>query len=108
MLTIRLSRTGKKAQPFFRIVVAEHARPVKAKFVELVGFYDPISKKTGVKKERIEHWIARGARPSETAAAIFKKEGLPGMEGFVAVPPRKKKSAPPVGSHAEAVATENK
>lgn len=108
MLTIRLSRTGKKAQPFFRIVVAEHSRPVKAKFVEIVGFYDPISKKTEIKKERIEHWIAQGARPSETAAAIFKKQGMVGMEGFVAVPPRKKKSTPVSKPAAEVTTAENK
>lgn len=89
MLTIRLSRTGKKVQPFFRIVVAEHSRPVQGKFKEVVGFYNPLTKQTEIKKERIEYWVSKGARPSDSAAALFKTNGLTGMEKFIA--PRDKK-----------------
>jgi len=68
MLRIRLTRTGKKHQPTYRIVVAEHSAPIQGKFIEIVGYYIPTTKpKTlEVKKERVEYWISNGAVPTDT------------------------------------------
>jgi small subunit ribosomal protein S16 len=68
MLTIRLTRVGKKKQPTYRLVVQEKSRDPWAKALEVVGNYNPMTKpKTIVlKDERIKHWLSVGAQPSET------------------------------------------
>jgi len=76
MLKIRFTRTGKKDEAHYRIVVAEHSAPVLGRFVEILGHYDPKTKKTVLKKERIEYWLSKGAKPSNTVAKILVKEGL--------------------------------
>lgn len=78
MLRIRLTRVGKKNQAIYRIVVAEHARPVKGKFIEVLGTYNPRDNKDPVKlnKDRITHWLKNGALPSDTVAGILKKENI--------------------------------
>lgn len=83
MLRIRLTRIGRKGQPKYRMVVAEHARPVKAKFIEVLGQYDPTTKVIDVNKERISYWISVGAQPSQTAARLLKKDGMVEMEKFI-------------------------
>ena len=87
MLKIRLTRTGKTAQESFRIVVAEHTNAVKGKYTELLGYYHPAKspKVFDVKKERVEYWISKGAQPSSTAAALFKKHGFANMDKYVEV-----------------------
>ncbi len=65
MLVIRLFRTGKKKQAFFKIVVTDRRRPVKGgRFVEQVGFLNPITKEKSLKAERIKYWLSVGAQPS--------------------------------------------
>ena len=78
MLKIRLSRTGKKNQPSFKVVVQEHTAPIKGKFVEELGFYRHAEnpKVFKVNMERIKYWISVGAAPSDTLAVLLKKEGL--------------------------------
>jgi len=76
MLKIRLTRTGKKKQPSYRIVVAEHTAPIQGKFIAIVGNYNPFSKKVVLNKEEIEKWMNNGAKPSNTIAKILQKEGL--------------------------------
>ena len=66
MLRIRLSRIGKKNTPIYKIVVAEKQRPVKGKFVESVGTYNPGAKDISLNSERIQYWISVGAQPSRT------------------------------------------
>lgn len=83
MLRIRLTRIGRKGQPKYRMVVAEHSRPVKAKFIEVLGQYDPTTKKLEVKKDRISHWVSVGAQPSQTAARLLKNDGMKEMEKFI-------------------------
>lgn len=85
MLKIRLTRTGKNAQPSFRIVVAEHSWPVKRKYLERLGQYVPAAnpKVLTLDKERIEYWLSKGAQPSDTVAGLLKREGFKGMERFV-------------------------
>lgn len=68
MLKIRLARTGKKHKPTYRIVVCEHTAPIKSNFVDIVGYYLPTQKPKvfEVDKDRITHWISKGAKPSDT------------------------------------------
>ena len=86
MLRIRLSRTGKRTQESFRIVVAEHTNAVKGKYTELLGYYIPASKDKQLKieKERVNYWISKGAQPSDTVAVILKNNGFAGMDQFIA------------------------
>lgn len=76
MLVIRLARTGKKKQAFFRIVVADKRRAVGAKFVEILGNYNPHAKKLDLDQEKLNEYMKNGAQPSNTLAKILKKEGV--------------------------------
>jgi len=91
LLKIRLSRTGKKSQPSYRIVVQEKARAVKGKFVESIGFYRPAEnpKVFTVDMDRVNHWLSLGAQPSDTLASLLKRDGVTGMEKYIG--PRNKK-----------------
>ncbi len=98
MITIRLQRTGRKNLATYRLVVAEHARPVKGKFIEILGFYLPQEKesKFSFKADKVEAWMKKGARPSETAARLLKNNGVKGMEKFITrYTKQRSKSAPP-------------
>ena len=66
MLRIRLTRRGKRNQPMYRIVVAEAKRPIKGRFIEILGHYNPRSKEIVLKKKKIKKWISKGAQPSAT------------------------------------------
>ena len=63
---IRLQRTGKRGQAYFRVVILEHTSRVKGKYLELFGNYNPHQKEFKVKKDRIEYWISKGAQISPT------------------------------------------
>lgn len=77
MLTIRLTRKGKKNQPFFRIVVVDKRRSAKGgRAVEILGYIDPLSKRKSLKKERILHWIKMGAKPSDTIHNLLISEKI--------------------------------
>ena len=75
-VVIRLQRTGKPHQPYYRVVAIEKARAASGRPVEILGSYNPreeaAGKKVVLKKERYEHWIKVGALPSETVAALVK------------------------------------
>ena len=67
MLTIRLFRVGKKNQPSFKIVVTDKRNAAsRGRFVEEVGFYDPLTKQRNLKGDRVRYWISVGAKPSPT------------------------------------------
>ena len=67
MLVIRYLRVGKKNQPSFQVVVADKRKSAKAgRFVEKVGFYNPLTKAKGLNAERIKYWLSVGAQPSAT------------------------------------------
>jgi small subunit ribosomal protein S16 len=74
MLTIRMRRTGSKKRPFFRVVVSEARSKKEGEFIEVLGFYNPRSKPAVVEinKQRIEHWIKNGARPSDSVRTLLK------------------------------------
>ncbi len=66
MVKIRLTRSGSKKRPFYRIVAADSRSPRDGKFLEILGFYDPRKKPhvLEVKKDRVQDWIDKGAQPS--------------------------------------------
>ena len=66
MLKIRLQRTGKRGQAYFRVVVVEHTKKPKGEFLELLGNYDPHKKEFKVDMERVNHWVSSGAQVSPT------------------------------------------
>ncbi len=86
MLVIRLQRAGRKKTPFYRVVVAQKSAPIKGRFVERIGHYDPLStpKAISLKSDRVEYWISVGATPSDTVARMLVKNGFPLAEKFVA------------------------
>ncbi len=75
---IRMKRMGAKKRPFYRIVVADSRSPRDGRFIEELGYYNPIDKdKTfTIDTERAAYWIGTGAKPSETVEKLFKKNGL--------------------------------
>ncbi|MCK4473648.1 30S ribosomal protein S16 [Candidatus Parcubacteria bacterium] len=77
MLTIRFFRTGKKHQPFFKIVVTDKRKPPKSgRFVEEVGFYNPLTKEKNLKAQRVKYWLAKGAQPSDTIHNLLVSEKI--------------------------------
>lgn len=85
MLVIRLQRTGRENLATYRLVVTEKARAVKGKFLEIIGHYLPAQKNPvfKIEKERVEHWVAKGAIPSDTVARLLKREGFKNMDKFI-------------------------
>jgi small subunit ribosomal protein S16 len=77
MVVIRLARGGAKKRPFFNIVVADSRNRRDGRFIERVGFYNPIAgegeEALRVALDRVEHWRQRGAQLSETVAGLVKK-----------------------------------
>ncbi len=73
-LVIRLSRTGKKGERKFRVVVKEKRSKRDGDFLELLGWYQKTKdhKKKEINKERLDYWVSKGARPSPTVAEIIK------------------------------------
>ena len=72
---IRLRRMGAKKAPFYRIVVADSRYPRDGRFIEEIGFYNPMVEPAEVKvdAEKAKKWIANGAQPTDTVKALFKK-----------------------------------
>ena len=85
MLKIRLQRSGRKGKANYRIVVAEHSAPVQGRYVALLGTYDPLVPKHGLRPnvELIQEWIKKGAQPTNTLARLLKGQGVEGMEAFI-------------------------
>lgn len=76
MLVIRLQRVGKKNQPSYRIVLAESTAPVKGKFIEILGNYNPRLKTKAFEKDRILHWLSKGAKASPTVHNLLVGEKI--------------------------------
>lgn len=77
MLTIRLSRVGRKNDPSFRVVVVEAKRKVKAgNYLEMVGSYDPRLDRAELKADRIKHWISVGATVSDTVHNLLVSQKI--------------------------------
>ena len=95
-VAIRLRREGALNRPYFKVVVADKRSPRDGKFIEIVGTYDP--KKAGqnstLKLDRIEHWISKGAQPSDTVRSLIKKTKNPEAAAKKAAAAAAKKAAP--------------
>src|SRR5207244_11788978 len=95
-VAIRLRREGALNRPYFKVVVADTRSPRDGKFIEIVGTYDP--KKAGqnstLKLDRIEHWISKGAQPSDTVRSLIKKTKNPEAAAKKAASAAAKKAAP--------------
>jgi small subunit ribosomal protein S16 len=76
MLAIRLARFGAKKKPAYRVVVIEKHRARDSRAVEVVGFYNPVANPAQIQlnRERIQHWISKGAQPSDTVNRLLKAE----------------------------------
>lgn len=74
----RLSRHGSKKKPFYRIVVADSNSPRDGRFIERVGFYDPLKEPVEISldREKVKDWYKKGAKPTRTVENLFKKEGV--------------------------------
>ncbi len=77
MLAIRLFRTGKRNQPFFKMVVTDTRKSsTRGRFVEQVGFYNPLTKERKLETERIKHWLSVGVKPSPTVYNMLISEKI--------------------------------
>lgn len=75
---IRLKRMGAKKKPFYRIVVADSRCPRDGKFIEEIGYYNPLveDKTVKVDSEKVQQWIKNGAKPTDTVDRLFKNNGV--------------------------------
>ena len=78
MVRIRLTRVGSKKNPIWRIVVADKRSPRDGRVIENVGTYNPQTDPSTVtlKQDRVEHWIAKGARPTDTVLKLMKTQSI--------------------------------
>ena len=85
MLMIRLTRTGARKQPTYRVVVIEKERARNGRPVEIVGTYNPRTNPASIelKRERIEYWVSKGAQMSDRVSKIFSRP-VPAAAGSAA------------------------
>jgi small subunit ribosomal protein S16 len=90
-VSIRLRREGAKNRPYYKVVVADSRSPRDGKFIEIIGTYDPKKPdhNSTLKLDRIEHWMSKGAQPSDTVRSLIKKN-------------RKQTAAPPAAEQSAA------
>ncbi|MBQ2377346.1 MAG: 30S ribosomal protein S16 [Clostridia bacterium] len=74
---IRLKRIGAKKTPFYRVVVADSRYPRNGRFIEEIGYYDPMKTPAEIKldNEKVEKWLKNGAQPTETVKSLIAKNG---------------------------------
>ena len=75
---LRLTRKGAKKRPFYRIVAADSEAPRDGRFLEVLGYYDPLKDPALVKmdEDKVRKWIQRGAKVSNTVGSILRKKGV--------------------------------
>ena len=78
MVKIRLRRMGAKKAPFYRVIVADERSPRDGKFIDEIGYYNPLRDPAEIKidAEKAEKWLNDGAQPTETVKSILKKSGI--------------------------------
>jgi small subunit ribosomal protein S16 len=78
MVKIRLARKGAKKKPFYRLVAADSEAPRDGRFLEILGYYDPMKDPAVIKihEDKVNYWLGKGAVVTEAAGAILKKQGL--------------------------------
>ena len=75
---MRLRRMGAKKAPFYRVIVADERSPRDGKFIEEIGYYNPLTEPAEIKidAEKAEKWLNNGAQPTETVRSLLKKSGI--------------------------------
>lgn len=78
MVKIRLRRDGAKKAPYYTMVVADSKYPMDGRFIEKIGTYNPMvePKEIKIDEEKVKEWIAKGAKPTDTAKALIAKAGI--------------------------------
>ncbi|MDO4721088.1 MAG: 30S ribosomal protein S16 [Peptostreptococcaceae bacterium] len=78
MVKIRLRRMGGHKRPFYRIIVADSRSPRDGRFIEEVGYYNPLTEPKTIKidQEKAEKWLKVGAQPTDVVKHLFKKSGI--------------------------------
>jgi small subunit ribosomal protein S16 len=101
-VSIRLRREGAKNRPYYKVVVADSRSPRDGKFIEIIGTYDPKKPdhNSTLKLDRIEHWMSKGAQPSDTVRSLIKKNrkqttAAPAEESAAAPAPVEEPAAAP-------------
>jgi small subunit ribosomal protein S16 len=105
LVKIRLKRMGTTKRPVYRLVVADSRSPRDGRFIESIGFYDPLPNPAVVTidAERVQLWLRRGARPSDSARQLLVKEGILAARPFK-ITPRAEVAAEPAKPAAKAEA----
>lgn len=104
---IRLKRMGAKKKPFYRIIVADARSSRDGKFIEELGYYNPLTDPSEIKVdvEKAQKWIANGAQPTDTVRALLKKAGVEKLPASPKAPKAPKSpKAPKAAVEAEAEA----
>ena len=75
---MRLRRMGMKKAPFYRVIVADSRSPRDGRFIEEIGYYNPLTEPAEIMidAEKAKKWIANGAQPTETVKSLLKKSGI--------------------------------
>ena len=75
---IRLRRMGAKKTPFYRVVVADSRYPRDGRFIEEIGYFDPLKEPDEIKidAEKAQKWLDNGAQPTERVRSLFRKAGI--------------------------------
>ncbi len=78
MVKLRLRREGKKGHAIFKIVATDGRSPRDGAFLEVLGTYDPNTRpaRITIKDARVEHWLRKGAQPTDTVRSLFRRTGL--------------------------------
>jgi small subunit ribosomal protein S16 len=117
MLTIRLTRVGRKNDPSFRVIIIDSKRKVKAgNYLEMLGSHDPRTNRTELKAERIKYWMSHGAQTSDTVHNLLVSQKIIDAKKINVLPAFKKpeeksvevQTLEEVGTPTENVGAENK
>jgi len=76
MLTLRLSRIGRKNKPVFRVIAVDKAKDPWGTYLENLGNYNPANKETTLNTDRIKYWLSKGAEPSKSLHNLLVAQGL--------------------------------
>ena len=78
MVKMRLRRMGAKKAPFYRVIVADSRSPRDGRFIEEIGYYNPLTNPAEIKidAEKAKKWLGNGAQPTETVKSLLKKSGI--------------------------------
>src|SRR6267143_5234938 len=102
-VSIRLRREGARNRPYYKVVVADSRSPRDGEFIEIIGTYDPKKPdhNSTLKLDRIDHWISKGAQPSDTVRSLIKKNKKQSASATPKLPPRAPPEPAPPSAAAE-------